>query len=73
MCRRLDFPELPLTGHLQSGFYKLYLADSGLLVAMLDKEVQNDVRQRRDLGTWNGGLFENCTGFTFDNVKWTYR
>lgn len=21
----------------------------------------------------NGGLFENCTGFTFDNVKWTYR
>ena len=26
---------------------------------LLDKEAQNDVRQRRDLGTWNGGLFEN--------------
>ena len=21
----------------------------------------------------NGGLFQNCTDFTFDNVKWTYR
>ena len=21
----------------------------------------------------NGGLFENCTDFTFDNVRWTYR
>ena len=59
VCRRLDFPELPVAGHVQPDFYKLYLADSGLLVAMLDKEAQNDVRQRRDLGTWNGGLFEN--------------
>lgn len=59
MCRRLDFPELPIAGHLQPDFYKLYLADSGLLVAMLDKEAQDDVRQRRNLGTWNGGLFEN--------------
>ena len=59
VCRRLDFPELPIAGHLQPDFYKLYLADSGLLVAMLDKESQEDVRQRRNLGTWNGGLFEN--------------
>ncbi len=59
VCHRLDFPEIPIAGHVQGDFYKLYLSDSGLLVAMLDKESQADVRQRRNLGTWNGGLFEN--------------
>ena len=59
MCKRMDFPELPIAGHAQNDFYKLYIADSGLLMAMLDQESQEDVRQRRNLGTWNGGLYEN--------------
>lgn len=58
-CKRLDFPELPIAGHVQNDFYKLYLSDSGLLMAQLDEESQNDVRVRRNLGTWKGGLFEN--------------
>jgi len=62
MCRRLDFPELPIAAHAHNDFYKLYLADSGLLVSMLDQESQEDVRQRRNLGTWKGGLFENIIG-----------
>lgn len=59
MCKRMDFPELPIGGHLEADFYKLYLSDTGLLMAQLDKESQEDVRVRRDLGTWKGGLFEN--------------
>ena len=35
------------------------LSDTGLLVAQLDRESQEDVRVRRDLGTWKGGFFEN--------------
>lgn len=62
MCRRLDFPELPIAAHASNDFYKLYLSDSGLLVSLLDKESQEDVRQRRNLGTWKGGLFENIVG-----------
>ena len=58
-CKRLDFPELPIAGHAQNDFYKLYLADTGLLLAQLDPESQEDVRIRRNLGTWKGGLFEN--------------
>ena len=58
-CKRLDFPELPIAGHTQNDFYKLYLADSGLLMAQLDQESQEDVRIRHNLGTWKGGLFEN--------------
>lgn len=59
MCKRMDFPELPIGGHQQADFYKLYLADTGLLMAQLDRDSQEDVRVRRDLGTWNGGFFEN--------------
>jgi len=32
---------------------------------MLDKESQEDVRQRRNLGTWKGGLFENIVAEAF--------
>lgn len=59
ICTSLDFPELPLKAHRDRSAYKLYMADTGLLVAQLDDEAQEDVRVRRNLGTWKGGLFEN--------------
>lgn len=59
ICTALDFPELPLKAHRNRSAYKLYMADTGLLVAQLDEEAQEDVRVRRNLGTWKGGLFEN--------------
>jgi len=59
LCRSLDFPDLPLAAHADPGRYKLYMGDSGLLVSRLDEETQEDVRIRRNLGTWKGGLFEN--------------
>ncbi len=61
-CKRMDIPELPLGAHLDNDAYKLYLCDSGLLLSMLEKEVQEDVRIRRNLGTWKGGLFEHIVG-----------
>lgn len=59
ICTSLDFPELPLKAHRDRSAYKLYLADTGLLIAQMDEEAQEDVRVRRNLGTWKGGLFEN--------------
>lgn len=35
------------------------MADSGLLVSMLDDETQLDIRANRNLGGWKGGLYEN--------------
>lgn len=62
LCNRLDFPELPVAAHIDGECYKMYMGDTGLLVAMLDRESQEDVRIRRNLGTWKGGLFENIVG-----------
>ena len=61
-CKRMDIPELPIGAHLNNDAFKLYLCDSGLLLSMLEAEVQADVRVRRNLGTWKGGLFENIVG-----------
>ncbi len=61
-CRRMDVPELPVGAHLDGDSFKLYLCDSGLLLSMLDREAQEDVRIRRNLGTWKGGFFEQVVG-----------
>ncbi len=61
-CKRLDVPELPIGAHMDGDAFKLYLCDSGLLLSMMEREVQEDVRVRRNLGTWKGGLFEHIVG-----------
>ena len=65
VCHALNLPELPVKGNVDPSRYKLYMADSGLLVAQLDDEAQLDVRARRNLGTWKGALFENIVAEAF--------
>ncbi|MBQ4486305.1 MAG: ATP-binding protein [Oscillospiraceae bacterium] len=62
ICHCLDFPELPLKGNYDEDRFKLYFADSGLLVAMLDDEAQNDLRANKNLGVYKGALYENIVG-----------
>ena len=62
ICHCLDFPELPLKGNYDEDRFKLYFADSGLLVAMLDDEAQDDIRANKNLGVYKGALYENIVG-----------
>lgn len=59
ICHCLDFPELPLGGNYDPDVFKLYFSDTGLLVAMLDGESQDDLRANKNLGVYKGGLYEN--------------
>lgn len=59
ICYCMNFPELPLRGNYDDTKYKLYFADTGLLIALLDEEVQADLRTNRNLGTYKGALYEN--------------
>lgn len=61
-CYCLRSPELPLKGNYEENKYKIYFADSGLLVAMLDDEAQDDLRANRNLGVYKGALYENIVG-----------
>lgn len=62
LCYCLKLPELPLKGNHEENKYKIYFADSGLLVAMLDDEAQDDLRANRNLGVYKGALYENIVG-----------
>ena len=62
ICYCLKFPELPLKGNFDETKYKIYFADSGLLVAMLDDEAQDDLRANKNLGIYKGALYENTVG-----------
>lgn len=61
-CYCLNFPELPLKGNYDDTKFKLYVADTGLLTAMLDDESQEDLRANKNLGIYKGALFENIIG-----------
>jgi len=59
ICYCMNFPELPLKGNYDDSKYKMYFADTGMLVAMLDDESQSDLRANRNLGVYKGALYEN--------------
>lgn len=62
ICYCMQFPELPLKGNYDESKYKIYFADSGLLVAMLDDEAQENLRVNKNLGVYKGALYENMVG-----------
>lgn len=62
ICHCMNYPELPLKGNFDETKYKIYFADSGLLVAMLDEEAQEDLRANKNLGVYKGALYENVVG-----------
>ena len=61
-CYCMEMPELPLKGNYNPDNFKLYFSDTGLLVASLDEEVQDDLRQNKNFNTYKGALYENIVG-----------
>lgn len=62
VCHALAFPELPIQGRYDESRFKLYMTDTGLLVAQLEPEAQLDLRAHGNLGVYGGGLYENIVG-----------
>lgn len=59
VCYCLGNVELPLKGNYDPKNYKVYYKDTGLLIASLDEESQEDLRANQNLGTYKGALYEN--------------
>lgn len=62
ICYCLNQVELPLKGNYDSKLYKVYYKDTGLLIASLDEEAQEDLRANKNLGTYKGAIYENIVG-----------
>ncbi|MBP5640603.1 MAG: ATP-binding protein [Victivallales bacterium] len=65
ICHCLNFPELPLKGNIDEQKFKLYIPDTGLLVAMLDDEAGADLRINNNLGVYKGAIYENIVAEAF--------
>ncbi len=53
---------LPLKGNYNPDNYRLYFADTGLLIASLDEEAQEDLRKNQNFNTYKGAIYENIVG-----------
>lgn len=62
VCYCLNNVELPLKGNYKPDNYKLYYHDTGLLIASLDEEAQEDLRANKNFGTYKGAIYENVVG-----------
>ena len=62
VCYCMNQPELPLKGNYDPKLYKIYFKDTGLLIASLDEEAQEDLRANKNLGTYKGAIYENIVG-----------
>ncbi|MDR1136343.1 MAG: ATP-binding protein [Clostridiales Family XIII bacterium] len=63
-CYNLRAPELPLEGNAQSDAFKVYMRDTGLLMAMLDNGSQEDIIDG-NLGIYKGAIYENIIADIF--------
>ncbi len=62
VCYCMTQPELPLKGNYNPDNFKLYFKDTGLLVASLDEEAQEDLRNNKNFNAYKGAIYENVVG-----------
>ncbi len=59
ICYCLHTADLPLQGNYDENKYKIYFKDTGLLIANLDEEAQEDLRANKNMNVYKGALYEN--------------
>jgi len=64
MCHNLSTPELPLEGNSKEDEFKVYMADTGLLMSMLEEGSQEDIIDG-NLGIYKGAIYENIIADIF--------
>lgn len=57
-CYNLSITELPLSGNALQDSFKVFMADTGLFISMLDEGTQSDILQGNLYG-YKGAIYEN--------------
>lgn len=66
-CYNLNNPELPLEGNKIADCFKVYMRDTGLLMAMLDDGANFDI-MNGNLGIYKGAIYENIIADIFHKL-----
>lgn len=72
-CYNISNPELPLEGNARIDAFKIYMRDTGLLMAMLEEGSAKEIMDG-NLGIYKGAIYENIIAdiFTKNNKKLYY-
>ena len=62
LAYKLNSLELPLKGNEDMNSYKIYYADTSLLVSDFDEEASEDLRINKNFGIYNGAIYESMIG-----------
>lgn len=62
VCYCMEQPELPMKGNRNPENFRIYFRDTGLLIASLDEEAQEDLRVNKNFNTYKGAIYENIVG-----------
>lgn len=63
----LSFPELPLEGNAVDEQFKVYMRDTGLLIAMLEKGTQKEIIDG-NMKVYKGAIYENIIADLFTKM-----
>ena len=66
-CYNTEITELPLDGHRIQSEFKVYMADIGLLISMLEEGTQSSILQG-DLLSYHGAIKENFMADVFNKM-----
>jgi predicted AAA+ superfamily ATPase len=66
-CYNLSIPDLPLEGNSKNNEFKVYMRDTGLLVAMLEDGSQANII-KGNLGIYKGAVYENIIADIFTKL-----
>lgn len=66
-CYNVDITELPLDGNKIQSEFKVYMADIGLLVSMLEEGTQSNILEGDLLG-YKGAIYENLLADIFSKM-----
>ena len=66
-CYNTDITELPLDGNKIQSEFKVYMADIGLLISMLEEGTQSSILEGNLLG-YKGAIFENLAADIFGKM-----
>ena len=66
-CYNLEIPELPLDGNAISEQFKVYMADTGLFISMLERETAHEILNGNLFG-YKGAIFENLIADIFGKM-----
>lgn len=67
-CYNLSIPELPLDGNSIQDVFKVYMADTGLFISMLEDGTQFDVLTG-NMYSYKGAIYENLIADIFTKMK----